>query len=56
MEATWVSTDRGMDKEDMVHRYNGKLLSLEKEWNECIHVCITESLCFTPELYFNFKN
>ena len=27
-----MSTDRGMDKEDVVHTYNGILLSHKKEW------------------------
>ena len=31
MEATQMSIDRGMVKEDVVHKYNGILLSLEKE-------------------------
>ena len=31
MEATQMSTDRGMDKEDVVHTYNGILLSHRKE-------------------------
>ena len=30
MEATYMSTDRGMDKEDVVHMYNGILLSHKK--------------------------
>ena len=28
--------DRGMDKEDVVHTYNGILLSHKKEWNNAI--------------------
>ena len=28
-----MSIDRGMDKGDTVHSYNGILLSHEKEWN-----------------------
>ena len=28
-----MSIDRGMDKEDVVHIYNGILLSHKKEWN-----------------------
>ena len=28
-----MSIDRQMDKEDVVHIYNGILLSHEKEWN-----------------------
>ena len=36
MEATWMSTDRGMDKEDVVHMYDGILLNHEKEWNNAI--------------------
>ena len=31
-----MSIDRGMDKEDVVHLYNGILLSHEKEWNNAI--------------------
>ena len=31
MEATWMSIDRWMDKEDVVHIYNGILLSHKKE-------------------------
>ena len=31
MEATYMSINRGMDKEDMVHIHNGILLSHEKE-------------------------
>ena len=30
METTYMSTDRGMDKEDVVHMCNGILLSCEK--------------------------
>ena len=31
-----MSTDRGMDKEDVVHIYNGILLNLKKEQNNAI--------------------
>ena len=31
-----MSIDRGMDKEDVVHMYNGILLSHKKEWNNAI--------------------
>ena len=31
-----MSIDRGMDKEDVVHIYNGILLSYKKEWNNAI--------------------
>ena len=31
-----MSTDRWMDKEDVVHIYNGILLSHKKEWNNAI--------------------
>ena len=31
-----MSIDRGMDKEDVVHIYNGILLSHKKEWNNVI--------------------
>ena len=33
MEATEMSIDRQMHKEDVVHIYNGILLSHKKEWN-----------------------
>ena len=33
MEATYMSINRGMDKEDVVHIYSGILLRHEKEWN-----------------------
>ena len=33
MEATWTSIDRRIDKEDVVHIYNGILLNHRKEWN-----------------------
>ena len=36
METISASTDRWMGKEDMVHRYNGILLSDKKEWNNAI--------------------
>ena len=29
VEAAWMSPDRGMDKEDVVHTYNGMLLSIK---------------------------
>jgi len=35
MEATWMSTDRGMDKDDVVHIYNGVLLSHLKNTAIC---------------------
>ena len=31
-----MSIDRGIDKEDMIHTYNGILLSHKKEWNNAI--------------------
>ena len=31
-----MSIDRGMNKEDVVHIYNGILLSHKKEWNNAI--------------------
>ena len=31
-----MSIDRGMDREDVVHIYNGILLSHKKEWNHAI--------------------
>ena len=36
VETTQVSMDRGMDKEDVVHMYNGILLSHQKEWIHAI--------------------
>ena len=39
MEATQMSTDRGMDKKAVVHIYNGTLLSHKKE---CIWVSPNE--------------
>ena len=33
MEKTQMSIKRGMDKEGVVHEYNGILLSHKKEWN-----------------------
>ena len=36
MEATEMSTNRGMDKEDVVHIYNGILLSHKKHQNNAI--------------------
>ena len=36
MEVTQVSIHRRMDKEVVVHIYNGVLLSHEKEWNNAI--------------------
>ena len=36
MEATLMSIDRWMDKEDVVHIYNGILLSHKNEWNNAI--------------------
>ena len=35
-KATQMSTDRWMDKEDVVHTYSGLLLSHKKEWNDAI--------------------
>ena len=37
MEATYMSIDRGMDKEDAVHISNGILSSHSKEWNHATH-------------------
>ena len=36
MEATEMSIDRWMDTEVVVHRYNGILLSHQKEWKNAI--------------------
>ena len=35
-EATSVSTDRRMDKDDIVYTYNGILLNHNKEWSNAI--------------------
>ena len=37
MEATQVSINRWMDKEDVVHIHSGILLSHKKEWNIAIY-------------------
>ena len=36
MKATQMCTNRWMDKEDVLHIYNGILLSHKKEWNNAI--------------------
>ena len=36
MEATYVSIDRWIDKEDVLYTYNGILLSHRKDWNFAI--------------------
>ena len=36
MEGTYMSIDRWMDKEDVVHGYNGIVLSHKEEWNNAI--------------------
>ena len=36
METTYMSTDRWIAKEDVVHIYNGKLLSHKNNWNNYI--------------------
>ena len=36
MEATLMSNDRGVKKENVVHTYNGILLSYKKEQNNAI--------------------
>ena len=36
MEATQVTINRWMDKEDVIYIYNGILLSHKKEWNSAI--------------------
>ena len=38
-----MSTDRGMDKEYVVHIYNGILLSHKKEWDKAIYNNMEES-------------
>ena len=43
-----MSNDTGMDKEDVVHIYNGILLSHQKEWNSVICGNMDESRdCYT---------
>ena len=46
MEATYMSIDRGMDKEDVVHMFSGILLSHNKEqnWVICRHVMDLETV------------
>ena len=36
IEATLISINRGMDKEGVLHIYNGTLLSQGREWNNAI--------------------
>ena len=36
METTEISSDRWMDKEDVIHTHNGIPLSPPKEWNNAI--------------------
>ena len=36
MEATWMSINRGVDKEDVVHTYNGIVLTYKTEPNNAI--------------------
>ena len=36
MEAMWMSINRWVDKEDVVHIYNGILFSHKQEWNNAI--------------------
>ena len=36
MEAAYMSINKGMDKEDVVHIYKGMQLSHKKEWNQVI--------------------
>lgn len=42
METTEVSTDRRLDKENEVYRYNGMLFSFKKEGNPTIHNNVDE--------------
>ena len=39
--------DRGLDKEDVVHIYNGILLSHKKEWNNAIFSNMGDVECHT---------
>ena len=36
MGATWLSIDRWVDKEDVVHIHNGILLIPKKEWSNAV--------------------
>ena len=36
LEATWMSTIRGVGREDVAQMHDGILLSHEKEWNSAI--------------------
>ena len=48
MEATSMSMDRWMDKEDVVHIYNGILLSHKREQNRVICSDVDEpKVCHT---------
>ena len=46
METTWVSMDRGMDKEAAVHIHDGILLSHEKE-----HIGVRSNEVDEPRVY-----
>ena len=37
IEATYISIDRWMDKEDVVYIHSGILISHRKEWNSAIY-------------------
>ena len=51
IETTKLSFDRGLDKEDAVHRYNGILLSCKKRWNTAI--CASEKKLRTVWVFFS---
>ena len=42
--------NRGMDKEDVVHTYNGVLLSHKKEWNNAIYSNMNEPRDYCTKL------
>ena len=46
-----MTTDRGMDKEDVAYLYNGMLLSQKKEWND--DICSNTD---TPGDYYSKRN
>ena len=64
MEATQLLLHRWMDKEHVVHKYNGILFSYKKEWNNTIcsnmdytprEVCQTKTNTIWYHLYVESK-
>ena len=49
IQATYMSMDRGMDKEDVVHICNRILISHKKEWNNAICSNVDEPTDYHPE-------